>query len=80
MKFQQIDSLPEKKRCEYKKLENELEKFMKMDVKYARVDYGNEYSSPSSAAHTLSLATKQYALPIRVRVINGVVYLESTDM
>jgi hypothetical protein len=80
MKFQKVDSLPVKARRKYKKLEDELEKFMKMDVKYAKVDYGDEYSSPESARVCISKAIELYQLPLKVCVINGVVYLESADM
>ena len=90
MEFYEVDRLPDRvlhrrriqntgdKRRAY--LEDELEKFMKMDVKYARLDYGDEYKTPGAVSSSLKNAIKKEGLPIKVTIIDSVIYLISTDM
>lgn len=78
--FYEVDCLPERERVKRKKLERELNKFLKMNVRYAKVNEGYEYSNTVSARSCICAAISNYKLPVKVHLINGVVYLERTDM
>lgn len=80
MKFIEVDHLPYSNRKPRKSMEEELEKFMKMDCRYAKVDICDEYSSVLSARSAIYAAVKNYKLPIKPILIDGELYLISTDM
>lgn len=80
MNFVKVDRLPDRKKRPYKKLEDELEKFMRMDCKYAKVELNGEYAGPNSARASILRAIRLYDLPIQIKMINDEVYLISTDM
>ena len=80
MKFVEAE-LEKRRPCDYKKLKNELETFMRMNVKTAKVIYTkSEYSCATSAGASCRRGAKYIGLPIKVNVRNGNVYLIRTDL
>lgn len=80
MKFIEAD-LEKTEVCAYKKLKNDLEEFMRMNVKSARVVYTKaEYVCATSAKASLRIAARRYSLPIKALMRNGNVYLIRTDL
>ena len=66
---------------EYHNLKKELESFLKMDVKTAKVILADgEYVSCSSAQNAIVESIKRFAVPVKARRIDGVLYLERTDI
>lgn len=66
---------------EYHNLKNELNAFMKMDVKIVRIIfYEDEYASFTSAGKAIGGAVKRMRLPVKVRWVDGDVYLVRTDI
>lgn len=80
MKFIKIDRLPDREKRPYNKMEEELEKFLRMGCRYAKVDLCGEYSGVNSARASICNAIKMYDLPIQARLINEELYLISTDI
>lgn len=82
MKFSKVDSLPEKKpRCDYKSVMPQLQTFLDMGVKYAKVSYyPNEYANHYSLAATIHNLAGRYRFPITSKILNGEVYVIRTDM
>lgn len=80
MNFTKVDRLPDTIRRPYKNLEDELEKFMRMNCKYARVEFAGEYAGANSARAAIHKAIKAFDLPIEAKLINEELYLISTDM
>ena len=81
MKFIEVNELPEYQRATYKHVREELEMFLKMNCKYARVDLNsNDYGNPYSACATLSLAARRNGFPIKAAAINGEIYLIRKDI
>ena len=82
-----IEKLPPKghreaeTQCDQKPTRNYLKEFMKMNVKYARVDlaYG-DYLSHDSALQALRSSVKSSALPIHVLERQGELYLARRDL
>ena len=62
MKFNKIDSLPKKTHTNHKHRDDELMEFLAMNTRYAKVDYGDEFSSANSAQADLRLHVKSYDL------------------
>jgi hypothetical protein len=85
MKFIPVEKLPEKNpqfnRSEWKSMRKVLGDFIKMNVKYARVevDY-DDYSSESSARGALRVGARHHKFPVDVVGRNSEIYLIRTDM
>ena len=82
MIFQEVAYIPT---TEYRKPRNDIagamEEFMKMNIKFAQVTFSVlEFDSCYVAGTVLSRHVKDAELPVKVRVRNGVVYLERTDI
>lgn len=58
-----------------------LQEFMGMNVKVVRVEYeSGEYAYPGSCRTSMYRAVRASGLPIHVIMVDGIVYLERTDM
>lgn len=67
--------------CGYKPVRSYLTEFMKMGVKYARVDINAaDYVDPVSARQTLVRSIKDGKFPIVVKVRDYDIYLIRTDL
>lgn len=77
-----VEYLPSRDHTEYKKLSEFIELFLKMGIKYGRVDFsGYEYANNTScrgAIHCYLLRNPD--IPVKTSVIGGEVYLIRTDM
>lgn len=63
------------------RLRVELETFMSMNIKTAKVDYAEcEYKKSITCYKCLWNAARRYAMPIRVAMIDGEIYLIRRDM
>lgn len=63
------------------KLEAELTEFMSMNVKCVKVTFTElEYKHANSAYSSFGKAIKRYAVPVRVFMHQGKLYLMRTDM
>ena len=83
MEFVKVDGIPEsqRNRAAHFSLKSKLERFLAMNVQYARVDYTrDEYSSPTGALHSLSACCNMYDFPAYAILRNGDIYLIRTDM
>ena len=81
MTFTPVEKLPEKQKNTYKKNTDMLNEFMKMNVKYARVEYSKtDYCSESSVVGSLSKSIRTNMYPIRLKTINGELYLIRKDL
>jgi hypothetical protein len=81
VKIVKVDVLPNYQRAAYKHVAEELEKFLEMECKYARVeldtgDYNNQYS----ALNTFHSAIRTNGFPVKAAAINGEIYLIRKDM
>lgn len=82
-----VEKLPEKHTrhditaCNNKSVQTYLKEFMKMNVKYARVDFTNmDYSDLSIGYRTFRDSVYRSALPINVVQRSGHVYLIRKDL
>lgn len=84
MRFITVNEIPKKeslKNRSYSNVRAQLEEFMKMNVKYAKVLYTNEeYSSVASMSHTIARSISRASFPIRLVENFNNVYLVRTDM
>lgn len=82
MKLVSVEKLPEEgKRNAYKKPIEWLDEFMKMNTRYAKLEYRkDEYTGAFAAQSALSRTAYRCGYPIKVRQINGELYLIRTDM
>lgn len=77
MKFQKVDSLPKTVQREHKRRLEELMAFLAMNTRYVKVDFDGDYSSSHAARGALGHLADLHNLPIKVRHINGEIYLEN---
>ena len=85
MTFVPVDRLPEKgpnaPKTPHKKNAEHLKEFLKMNVKYAKMDFGPlEYISTESARASTANLIRWYGLPIKATVINGELYLINLEL
>lgn len=81
MRFTKVEKTDEICRMPKRELKSELTEFMQMNIKCAKVTYGeNEYTNPQSAYASLFKAAKWHAFPIKVIKRKNNVYLIRTDM
>lgn len=81
MKFVEVGTLPDNAKTRRGVMEERLEKFVRMNVKYVKIDYRiDEYTSPTSCRLSFANAAKKYNFPVDVKMINGEVYLIRRDM
>ena len=81
MKFVEAEVEKGNARRPYKKMKDELEVFMRMNVKSAKVIYTKqEYTSAAAANKSLHDGAINAGLPIKTTVRNGTVYLVRTDL
>lgn len=87
MTFVPVEKLPAKGRrnvngqCEWKPLKSYLDEFMKMNVKYAKVEFENgEYSNWRAAYESLRHSIERAVLPIDVKMRVYGVYLIRRDL
>lgn len=82
MTFTPVDRLPDRgPNKPQKKNTDHLTEFLKMNVKYARMDYGPlEYASLHSAKGANDKTIKHYGLPIRTQIINSELYLINLEL
>lgn len=89
MRFVEVKEIPKRRYKtkdahrpeEYHNLKKELESFLKMDVKTAKVILADgEYVSCGSAQNAIVDSIKRFAFPVKACRIDGVLYLERTDM
>lgn len=63
------------------KLRPIFEEFLAMDIKVAKIDLDpGDYKSNSVACNVLRVAAKRHDFPVKVRMRNGEVYFERTDI
>ena len=81
MKFVQAEVEKGNARRPYKKLKDELQVFMRMNVKSAKVIFTKqEYTSAQAANKSLRDGAVAAGLPIKSLMRNGTVYLVRTDL
>lgn len=84
MKFVKVKKLPvsnKAERAEEHDYKRELNKFMRMNTNCVKVVLSDgEYSNDITAHKCLVRAIKRYMLPIKVHMINSVIYLTRTDI
>lgn len=85
MTFTPVDKLPEKgpnmPKAPHKKNAEHLKEFLKMNVKYAKMDFGPlEYISTESARASTTNLIGWYGLPIKATVINSELYLINLEL
>ena len=85
MRFTPVETLPKKKAgmapaVPPKSVKSYFEEFMKMDVKYVRVDFAKyEYANRKSAYVSMKESVKYSGLPIEVRMRGGDIFFVRTD-
>lgn len=80
MRFTAIEKLPNKGR-KLSARQMELLEFMNMGAKCVKITLApGEYSNLNSAQSTLIVSAKKAGFPIKVRNIDGELYLVRTDM
>lgn len=63
------------------RMQVEVETFMSMNIKMAKIDYVEcEYKNPMACYKSFWTAVRRYAMPIQVTMIDGEVYLIRKDM
>lgn len=79
MKFiEMVNGLPKR---ENHKLNLLLKEFVRMNVKVAKVDLDkHEYKSTTVARSVISNACKRHCVPVRTKIVDGILYLVRTDM
>lgn len=82
MTFHKVPYIPE---TEYRKTRNDissaLEEFMKMNIKFAQVEYSKlEFECSCTANSSIRWAIRNMNLPIKLYIRNSTVYLERTDI
>ena len=82
MTFVPVDKLPERKpKRLYKRRIDILKEFLKMNVKYARADFNTlEYSCAKDTRSAMDQTAKTYGLPVKVKLINGELYLINLEL
>ena len=81
MNFVEVKEIPYTTRARKGFMEERLEQFMHMHVKYVKVTYSAiEYSCPTSCRMSFANAAKRYNFPVDTKMINGEVYLIRRDM
>lgn len=82
MTLKQVEYLPERACADYKRLDEFFKMFMKMNVKYAQVQFEDyEYATEATCRGSLhSYIMRNPDLPVVARVISSNVYLVRTDM
>lgn len=82
MKLVPIKMLPSRRaNCQYKNIREYISNFMRMNVKYVRVDYmREEFANVYSASGSFVRMIKLFDYPIRAVIINSELYLVRTDM
>lgn len=81
MEFVEVKEVPYSTRAQRGIMEERLEKFMSMNVKYVKITYSvNEYSCPTSCRMSFANAAKRYNFPVDAKMINGEVYLIRRDI
>lgn len=81
MHFMEVDEIPNGYRAARGILEERLDTFMSMRIKYAKVTYtSDEYSCPTSCRSALAYACRRYGFPVDVKMIGGEVYLIRRDI
>lgn len=68
------------KKVTYNKLKAEIQGFMDMSIKVAKIDTGDHYSNVNTAVKTLYNSIKRYGFPIDVIQRNGEVFFIRRDM
>lgn len=75
MKITKVDTLPPK-RSHKKNLQGALDEFMSSNAKIVKIEYAEgEYATPISCYGSLHKAIKHSGYGIRVKMINGEIYL-----
>lgn len=83
MRIEPVERLPERQpNTPKKRLRDIVEEFIKMNVKYAELEFNSlEYSSARSANDALNLhILRRTEYPVKSKFINGRTYLIRTDM
>lgn len=81
MNFVKVEKLPGNVKTQKGVMEERLEKFVSMNVKYAKIAYSvDEYTSPTSCRLSFAKAAKRYNFPVDTKMINGEVYLIRRDI
>lgn len=83
MRFVRVNEIPpsERRRSRAMSLKTKLERFMKMDIPLARVDYTpKDYSSPTGCLKSLTVACDMHNIPAYVIMRNGYIYIVRTDI
>ena len=87
MRFIEVKEIPEnggkgsKKRVSYHRLDKELEEFMRMNVKYAKVVFGeNEYANSNACRNNMKRACKYHGYPIKTIERGHDIYFMRTDI
>jgi hypothetical protein len=81
MKFVEVKEIPSTGRANRGVLEERLEAFMALGIKYAKVVYdADDYTSPTSCRVAFARACRRYGFPVDAKMINGEVYLIRRDM
>ena len=82
MQIKPIDILPcRKANAEYKNIRAYLNEFMRLNVKYGKVEYGQqEFRNVCSANGSFNYMIRRFNYPIRTTMLNGELYLVRTDM
>lgn len=86
MKIIPVECLPERQPKTLRKNINDIiEEFVRMNVKYARVEFGSlEYASVKSAHDAIKVHILYHPggndYPVKMKFINGDIYFIRTDM
>jgi hypothetical protein len=80
MKIIPVKGLPERHICSYKRMGSFCEEFLAMNIKYAKIEVEDSYSSAYAAFHSLRGITTRRNDPCYPTMVNGELYLVRTDM
>ena len=82
MTFTPVDKLPDRiPHNSHKKNAEHLKEFLKMNVKYARMDYSAlEYTNLHSARAAIAVVAKYNGLPVKPTIINNEIYLINLEL
>lgn len=81
MEFVEVKDIPKTGRANRGIVEERLEAFVKMGVKYAKIVYSiDDYTCPTSCRSAFASACRRYGFPVDAKLINGEVYLIRRDM
>ena len=80
MKIVPIDRLPDRFLSSYKNMHAFCQKFIEMNVKYAKIEVDDTYSSTYAAFGSLRGVVTRADYPFYVTMVNGELYFVRTDM